>query len=173
LRTILLILNAVSFNGIPFTSIDLYLDGIKRIAAWSKDNEVVLTIRCKPGASIIRLLDATLDIDAEELTRHLDATIEEHARDCDLCLMYELPSIDALHFLGNSIPIFNPIVIEHSPGQLALSHPQVMPAENLSTVLQRLDGFKSNPLSLYSFRDAQFLAYLGLFQSARALRVYL
>jgi len=173
LRAISLILNAVSLNGVPFASIDLYLDGIKRIVAWSKDNDVALKIRCKRGGSIIRLLDASLGIDADMLTRNLDTTIEEYARDCDLCLMYELPSIDALHFLCNSIPIFNPIVTEHTPAQLALSNPDVMPAENLSTALQRMDGFKSDPLTLYAFRDAQFRAYLGLFQTARALRVYL
>jgi hypothetical protein len=39
--------------------------------------------------------------------------------------------------------------------------------------LQRLDGFKSDALTLYNFRDAQFHAYLGRFQPARALRIYL
>ncbi len=173
LRTVSLILNAVSLNGIPFASIDLYLDGIKRIVAWSKDNDVALKIRCKPGGSIVRLLNASLGIDADMLMRNLDATIEEHARDCDLCLMYEIPGADALYFLCNSIPIFNPIVTEHTPAQLAWSNPDVMPAENLSAVLQRLDGFKADALTLYSFRDAQFLAYLGLFRAARALRIYL
>jgi hypothetical protein len=98
LRTASLLLNALSSNGIPYASCDLYLDGIKRIVAWCIDNGVILKIRCKPGASIVRLLSAALGIDAGMLARNAEATIEDHARDCDLCLMYELPSTDALLF---------------------------------------------------------------------------
>jgi hypothetical protein len=173
LRTVSLLLNAVSLNGIPVTQTETYLDGIRRIVAWCNSADVALKIRCKPGSSIVRLLNASLGIDAGMLMRNLEATIAEHSHDCDLCLMYDLASTDCLHFLNNSIPTLNPVVTEHTPAQFASCHAGVVPAENLDAVLQRLDGFKSDALTLYVFRDAQFFAYLGLYQAAHPLRIYL
>ncbi|HMD73053.1 MAG TPA: hypothetical protein VKG05_04265 [Steroidobacteraceae bacterium] len=173
LRTISLLLNAVSLDGIPVAPTEAYIEGIRRIVAWCNSADVALKIRCKPGSSIVRLLNASLGIDAEMLVRNLEATIAEHSRDCDLCLMYDLASTDCLHFLNNSIPTLNPVVTEHTPAQFASCHAGVVPAENLDAVLQRLDSFKSDALTLYVFRDAQFFAYLGLYQAAHPLRIYL
>ncbi|MGO9994184.1 MAG: hypothetical protein ACLPTF_16960 [Steroidobacteraceae bacterium] len=173
LRTVSLLLNALSLNGIPFAPSDVYLDGIKSILGWCESNAVALKIRCKPGNSINGLLSVYLGLDPAMLARNASGSLDEHVRDCDLCLMYDLATTGALHLLRNSIPILNPLVTQQSAAQLSVVHADVIPPESLELTLKRLDGFKSDPLTLDAFRAAQFRSYIARFQDARPLRSYL
>src|SRR5208283_1565744 len=111
-RAATLMLNGLALNGIPFAPLDVYLDGIRRLVAWFDAADIKLKIRCKPGYSIIRLLHAALDIDPQMLMHGMQEPMEAHLHGCDLCLMYDLPTTGALHFLRNSIAILNPVVTE-------------------------------------------------------------
>jgi hypothetical protein len=86
--------------------------------------------------------------------------------------MYEMPTTGALVPLRNCIPTLNPVVTQPAKGFMANIHPDVVITEDLTATLARLDGFLDEPLSLYSFRDAQFQAYLSLFRRARPLRTF-
>jgi hypothetical protein len=163
----------MTLNGVPQAPTDVYVDGIARIAAWCRANDVNLEIRCKPSYSIVRILSAYVGADPARLEHNLRQTMEEYLRNCDLCLLYDAATTGALYFLRNSIPLLNPVVTAQTKAFLANVHPDVIVPQSVQVTLQRLEEFKSDPLAFYSFRAAQFHAYLSLFQKAQPLRVYL
>lgn len=173
IKTVSLLLNAYSLNGIYFTRWHSYMEGIRRIIAWSKGNGIELKIRCKPSYSIFFLLARESGLDLATLHQNMTVSMDQHVASCDLCLMYDHPTTAELYFLKNSVPILNPVIGPLSPIELAMSNPLIIPRENLDATLRRLDGFKSDPVSFAAFRNLQFRNYVQLFQNARPLRSYL
>lgn len=172
-RVASMILNGLALNGIPFAPLDVYLDGIKRLVAWFDANDVTLKIRCKPGYSIIRLLNAYLGINSDMLMHNMNEPMGAHLHGCDLCLMYDQPTTGALHFLRSSVAILNPVVTETTPAFRATVDPELIAPESVDATLRRLDTFRSDPLSFYAFSAAQFHGYISRFQLARPLRSHL
>jgi hypothetical protein len=173
LRTISLLLNGLSLSGVPYVAADIYLDGVKRIVAWCAAHGVRLKIRSRPGYAMVSLLHAYAGISATMLPDNPGESLEEHMRDCDLCLMYGMATTAAMSYLRHSIPILNPDVSAATLPFKAIAHPEVIVAEDLESALRRLQGFLADPLSLYAYRTAQFHAYLARFERARPLRVFL
>jgi hypothetical protein len=134
---------------------------------------VSVKTRCKPGFPIFGLLTSLLGFDVAALTRWMEEPLEQHARDCDLCLMYEAPTTGAIVFLRNSIPILNPIVSEMSKQWVAMLHADVVVAESVDATLRRLEQYKADPLTLDEFRLKQFRAYISRYRGARPLRSFL
>jgi hypothetical protein len=173
LRTMSLLLNSPSLNGVHFTPPDAYLEGIKRIVAWCRAQDVQLNIRCKPGFPLFELLYAYAGADRAVLARNSGESMDEHVQGCDLCLMYDMPTSGSLFFLRRSRPILNPIVAELTKHQRSLVRPDLIVPESVEATLRRLDGFRADPLTLYAFRAAQYHAYVTGFAHARPLRCYL
>jgi len=173
LRTLSLLLNAPSLNGIYYTRWDAYLDGIKRIADWCEQHGVTLKLRCKPSYSIVRLLASELGMDIDTLIANARETMDEHVAGCDLCLMYDTPTSALLYFLRNGVPVLNTVVDQLSPSELSMGNPSLVPPESVIATLRRLDLFLHDPASLAAWRSSQFRAYLQLFEAARPLRQYL
>jgi hypothetical protein len=173
LRTISLMLNSPTLNGVHFTPPDAYLEGIKRIVAWCRAQDVQLKIRCKPGFPLFGLLRAYVGADPAVLARNVSESMDEHVQGCDLCLMYDMPTSGSLFFLRRSLPILNPIVAELTKHQRSLVRADLIVPESVEATLCRLDGFRADPLTLYAFRAAQYHAYVTGFARARPLRCYL
>ncbi len=173
IKTISLLLNSLSLNGVYFTSYQPYMHGIRQIVAWCNDKGIALKIRCKPSYSIISLLERDIGISAAELMKNANETMEQHTNGCDLCLMYDMPTTGALHFLQDSIAILNPIVESLAPSEMTLGNARIVPQESVENTLLRLNRFTSDPSSLFYFRTEQFRNYIALFQNARPLRAYL
>jgi hypothetical protein len=173
LRTMSLMLNSPSLNGVHFSPPDAYLEGIKRIVSWCLAEDVHLKIRCKPGFPLFGLLRAYVGADPVALARNAGETMDEHVLGCDLGLMYDMPTSASLFFLRRSLPILNPIVAELTKHQRSLVRPDLIVPESVEATLRRLDAFRADPLSLYAFRAAQFHAYVTGFTRARPLRCFL
>lgn len=173
IKTISLLLNAYSLNGIYFTRWSTYMEGIRRILAWSEKNGIELKIRCKPSYSILSLLAKEFGLDTAILYKNMTESMDQHVTSCDLCLMYDSPTTGELFFLKNSVPILNPIDRPLTPNELAIGNSLIIPQESISANLRRLDEFKSDPVSFADFRNKQFRNYIQLFQNARPLRSYL
>ncbi|MGZ5599461.1 MAG: hypothetical protein ACXWFX_02600 [Methylobacter sp.] len=173
IRRISILLNAMSLNGIYFRRYETYFDGIRQIIDWCKKNNVEYKVRCKPSYSLIALLAEKVGIDAGELVQNITESMEEHVKDCGLCILYDTPTSGALYFLKNSIPILNPVVGSLTRAEMAIVNPDVILPESIETTLQRLNGFKADPVKLFTFRNMQFKNYIQQFQATRPLRIYL
>lgn len=173
IKTISLLLNAISLNGIYYSRYAAYLNGIKKIVAWCKENDINLKIRCKPSYTIINILINEIGVDVAMLHQSANESMEQHVKNCDLCLMYDAPTSASLYFLNNSIAILNPIVEPLSLAEMTMVNTSVVPQESIDACMHRLNGFVSDPLSFFFFRSTQFRNYIHLFQHARPLRIYL
>ena len=173
LRTISLLLNTLTLHGVYFSSIDPYFSGIRVLVEWCNQNDIVLKIRSRPDYLINELLITKSGIDPRLLIENRAESLEQHAQNCDLCLMYDQPTSASLYFLRNSIPVLNPIPEVLTPGELSIKNAILTPSESIASTLQKLTRFKENSLSFTSFKEKQFRDYLVLFQNAQTLRRYL
>lgn len=173
IKKIALLLNSPSANGIYFSKYSVYINDIKKIILWGRDNNVEFSIRCKPSYSIIKLLATETGVDTASLLHSAQISMAEFSQDCDLCLMFDAPTSGAIEFLASSIPILNPIPRSLSTSEATFVNDLVIPRENVDDTLIRLNGFLSDLNSFFLFRNNQFRSYLNLFQSAQPLRVYL
>jgi hypothetical protein len=170
LRTVSLLLNAPSLNGVYYTRWDTYLDGIRQLADWCRTHGVRLKLRCKPSYTIVKLLSEQLGMELEELLQNARETMQQHVADCDLCLMYDTPTSALLYFVTAGVPVLNPVVDQFSASEQSMGNASLMPPESLLSTIRHLDDFLADPVSLYAMRGTQFRAYLQLFQPALPLR---
>jgi hypothetical protein len=173
IKTLSLLLNAMTLNGVPYAPCDTYFDGVARIVGWCRLNLVTLKIRCKPDYPITRVLGAYAGADSAMLAGVGRESLDQHLSDCDVCLMYDLPTTAAMACLRDSVVLLNPMVTAPTKAFAAIAHPEVCAMESVEATLERLDGFMRDPLEFYRFRAAQFRAYVERFKGARALRSYL
>jgi hypothetical protein len=172
-KTVSLLLNGLSLGGIYYTRCNPYFNGIKKIVAWCKANDITLKIRGKPAYMITQILAKKTGASLEMLNDSAAETMEQHIAGCDLCLMYDTPTSGAMHFLKQSIPMLNVVAEAFSPAEMTMMNPNLVPQESVDEILHRLKGFKSDPGSFFAFRNAQFRQYVQSFQNAQPLRVFL
>jgi hypothetical protein len=170
LRRIGLLLNGFSLNGIYCTEWPAYLDGIVRVAQWCRANGIELTVRCRQGQTLYKLLEEAAGIPRASLEASIKGSLGEFAAQVDLCLMYDAPTNADLEFLRNGIPILNPIVSPLSRAEAATADARVVPRGSVEAILDMVESFATDPVALQRFRTRQFADFAALYRDARALR---
>jgi hypothetical protein len=173
MRTISLLLNTLTLHGVYFSSVESYFSGIRALVEWCNKNDIVLKIRSRPDYLINKLLISKSGIDPKLLMENRIETLEQHAENCDLCLMYDQPTNASLDFLRKSIPVLNPTPETLTPSEARIENASLTPPESIESTLLKLTRFKANSLSFTCFKEKQFRDYLALFQNAQPLRCYL
>lgn len=173
LRTISLLLNTLTLHGVYFSGVEPYFSGIRVLVDWCNKNDIVLKIRSRPDYLINKLLISKSGIDPRLLIENRAESLEQHAQNCDLCLMYDQPTNASLDFLRKSIPVLNPTPEMLTPSEARIENASLTPPESIESTLLKLTRFKANSLSFTSFKERQFRDYLVLFQNAQPLRCYL
>ncbi len=173
LKSVALMLNAYSLNGIYFANYQKYMAGIKRIAAFCAEKQIELRVRCKPSYSLIQLLVREAGLDINMLVESAKISMAEYSASCDVCIMYDTPTAGALDFLAKSIPIVNPILAPLTRPQAVTTHPHAIARETIEECLARIASFQADPSLLQEFKMKQFRTYLDLFDGAQPLRVFL
>ena len=173
IRRVGLVLNSLSQEGILFTKLTPYVNGILEINRWCQENHIELKIRCKPGQLIKHVLAEALGFQPDSIADPLYAPLHDFAQSCDICLMYDTPTSAALEFLQNSIPILNPIPEDISWIEGTITSPAIVPRSNVSSILGTLDTFVADPVNLFIFRNTQYSNYVNAFSRAYPLRHFL
>ena len=173
IKKIGLLLNGLSLNGMYTTRYKPYIDGIKSICQWCRQNNIELNVRCRPGLSMLALIANETGIEINALSRDLNVPILEFAQNNDLCLMYDTPTTAVLEFLRNSIPILNPLPEDISWGEANIVSTRVVPRGSVETIINLLEDFTSDSINFHIFRTTQFRDYLNLFSGAYPLRHFL
>lgn len=173
LRKIGLLLNGLSLNGVIDTAVTPYIDGVKRINQWCKQHGVELSIRCRPGEGLTKLLAEATGMERAVLYAWMDCPLQTFMQDIDLCLMYDNPTSGMIEFLRTGLPILNPIPAPPSniklPGTTGADN-QVVPRANVKDTLEMLDSFIVDINRLHLFRTNQFADYVSLFKQTYPLR---
>ncbi len=170
LKTVGLLLNGISLNGIMCTEFSLYLAGIVRIAAWCAEHGVTLRIRCRQAQSLIEIIERACGADADAMRACLVGSLSQFAQSVDLCLMYDAPTNADIEFLRTAVPILNPIPAPLSKAEAATADSRIVPRASVEATLAQLDDFRDDANNLHIFAMAQFADYVSLFKQTCALR---
>ncbi len=173
IKKIGVLLNGISLNGVYSTRYKPYVEGIKKIYQWCNSHNIQLSVRCRPGISMLTILANETGMDIHDLSNALNVSLPDFAKSIDLCLMYDGPTSAALDFLKNSIPILNPIPEDISWHEANTVSTKVVPRNSIDVTLKTLETFVSDELNFYLFKTAQFRDYLNMFNGAYPLRHFL
>ena len=168
-----ILLQAVSLNGVYCTDLRPYLDGLKRMVDWCRDNGLAFTLRCKPAYFLISMLEEELGLDRDMLMAAVHMPMAEYAASCDLCLMYDAPTSAELEFLNRGIPVLNPVIKDMTNVEGMVADPAIIPRSSVTQALRTATTLLRDPAALDHFRRRQFAAYVTAYRDAQPLRVYL
>lgn len=170
LKRIGLLLSGLSLNGVQSTALKPYMAGIRAIVDWCRAHDVELSVRCRPGQSLIELLHTNVGLPKDELTASLGGTLASFAQGLDLCLMYDAPTSAAIEFMRNGVAILNPLPEPLSTAENLWSDADQIPREDIATLLVRLGDYVRDPDLFHRFRRRQFATYAAAAAQAHTLR---
>lgn len=173
LRTVGLLLNAISLNGVPNSACRSFLDGIAQVADWCRRHGVALEVRSRPGHSMYEMVGQACGIDPARLAQNMRKPLAQFAAGIDLCLMYDAPTTAELELLRNNVPVLNPIVEPLAKYEAVLANTDIIPRGAVEDILFRMDGFVSDPANLHAFKLEQFARYAAAFAGSVPLRALL
>lgn len=170
LRTVGLLLNSLTLNGVMCTAWQPYIAGVARIAAWCAAHGLALEVRSRPGHAIYSQLAEATGVPASTLAEAMRKPLSRFVADIDVCLMYDAPTTAELECLRNNVPIFNPVPEALAKYEAVIADPDVIPRGSVEEILFRLDGLVSDPANLHAFRLGQFARYAAAFADSVPLR---
>ena len=173
LRTVGLLLNGLSLNGVQFTGFEAYIAGVRRIAGWCRDQGLALKLRGRPGDPMTTAMAEATGLSRQTLAEGLSESLADFAASVDICLMYDAPTSADLEFLRNGVALLNPVPEPLYCAEAMQANASVVPRDDVEATLHRLGDLASDPVRLTEFRRQQFIAYVGLFASAQPLRHFL
>lgn len=173
LRTVGLLLNSLTLNGVMVTAWEPYIAGVRRIAAWCAAHGLALEVRSRPGHTIYGQLAAATGIPADALAAGMQKPLSRFVAGIDVCLMYDAPTTAELECLRNNVPILNPLPEALAKYEAVIADPAVIPRGSVEEILFLLDGMISDAANLHAFRLGQFARYAAAFADAVPLRTLL
>lgn len=173
MRRVGLLLSGISLNGVLSTRPPAYLAGIAAIAGWCRAHGIELSIRNRPGQTLLRQIEQRAGIARETQQAGIACTLAEFVQGLDLCLMYDAPTSAAIECLRNQVPVLNPVAEPLSPAETLWSDARLMPRDDLAGTLARLDLFRRDEDAFNQFRRRQFADYLSAGAEAHSLRRFL
>ena len=109
LRTVGLLLNGLSLNGVQFTGFEAYIAGVRRIAGWCREHGMALKLRGRPGDPMTTAMAEATGLSRQTLAEGLSESLADFAASVDICLMYDAPTSADLEFLRNGVALLNPV----------------------------------------------------------------
>lgn len=168
-----ILLNGFSSNAMCLVDVTAYMAGLARLRDWCVANGVACHIRCRPNASAMALVCASLGAEAQDLIAHQQGTVAEFGAGCDLVLGYDVPTSGALELLRHGVPVMQALCRRLASQEWRIVSPAVVPQLPLDDVLARLAGFHQQPALLWAYQREQVGRYLQARAPAQPLRAWL
>ena len=169
IKTIGIIINKFSNDGISFVDTNLYLEGLQNIIDWSVKYNIIVKLRLKPGGTCFKWLSDSLNISINSLIENTQITLKDFALTTDLCLMYDAPTSGAIVLLDNSIPLIGVTNRELLPTESAIVSDNIVPSLSITKALELLNTFLNKELNFINFRSEQFFRYFTKIKSSTSL----
>jgi len=173
LKTIGIVLNKFSNDGISFVNTDDYLSNLREVIKWAKKNNILIRFRLKPGGTCIKWLSINLNLSPSILIECLSMSISDFATETDLCILYDAPTSGAIEILSVGIPLigikFRELVITES----SIVCNELVPYMTTKDGLQLLNKFSNSKESLDDFRCAQAINYIDRIRSSTSISSHL
>jgi hypothetical protein len=173
LRTLGLVLNGISGNGMCMVDFEAYARSLCEWQDWARERGLVLKLRVRIAETPVTLLAQRLGIDVEVLMEGSQGSLAEFASGCDLTLGFDVPT-SGLHDLvrrGQAC-----MQVELRPlgrHEWAIVDERVVPRYNSAEAQERLALMQANPPLFTGYRREQFDAAQAREAGARPLRDWL
>ncbi|WP_338847000.1 hypothetical protein V8J88_24950 [Massilia sp. W12] len=158
-RTVGLLLNSHSLNGVYCCPYSQYMEDMRRIMQWCQEQGLSLRVRGKPSYSLVRLMGMHAGLDLTGQINALQGTIQDFVEQTDVCLMYDTPTSGCIEFLRRGAPIFNPVSRALTATEATFASAELIPRADLETILSQVAALLQQPDELERFRQRQFARY--------------
>jgi hypothetical protein len=169
-KTLGVILNGISANGMCVVNFDEYLNGLRQIQAWAKAQGVRLRWRVRAVETPVMLVVQALQLPLEEVLVDCQGSLLEFARQCDVCLGYDVPTSGLQDLVREGLAVLQAEYRPLARYEWAIVDASVIPRTSLPEALERVAVMQANPAVFQSFKRKQHQAALQSQIGARALR---
>jgi hypothetical protein len=173
LQTLGLVLNGISVNGMCVVDFDRYLEGVQKIRLWAREQGLRFLLRVRAVETPVALVSERLQIPMQELIYHTQGSLLDFARQCDLCLGYDVPTSGLQDLAQQGIAVMQAEFRPLARFEWGIVDAHVIARYGLDELLERLGMLRANPLHFQDFCQRQHQAVLQSRQGAKPLHQYL
>lgn len=173
LRTLGVVLNGISVNGMCLVDFDAYVDGLRHLRAWAQQRGLALRLRVRTVETPVVLLALRLQLDVQELLQLAQGSLLDFARGCDLCLGYDAPTSGLQDLVREGQAVLQAEFRPLARHEWSIVDERVIARYSLPEACERLALMQANPALFQAFRRRQFDAAWAAQQAARPLRDWL
>jgi hypothetical protein len=173
LRTLGLVLNGLSVNGMCMVDFEAYADSLRQWCDWAQARGLALKLRTRIAETPAILLAQRLQMDVQALMLGAEGSLADFASGCDLTLGFDVPT-SGLHDLvrqGRAV-----MQVEHRPlarHEWAIVDERVVPRYSAAEARERLALMQANPALFLAYRRELFDTAQARELPARPLRDWL
>lgn len=173
LRSLGLVLNGLSANGMCLLHFDDYVASLSRWLDWSRERGLELKLRVRPVETPVLLLAERLQMDAEALMQDAQGSLTDFAIGCDLTLGFDQPTSglqDVVRQGGAAMQVeLRPL----ARNEWSIVDERIVPRHGEVEARERLALLQANPPLFWRYRREQFDAAQARSARARPLRDWL
>lgn len=173
LRTLGLVLNGISANGMCMVDFEAYVDGVKHWRAWAEQRGLTLKLRVRTVETPVTMLAERLQVEVQALMLNAQGSLLDFARGCDLTLGYDVPTSGLQDLVREGQAVLQVEVRPLARHEWSIVDERVIPRYGTPEAQERLALMQANPALFASFRRRQFDAAQVAQADARPLRDWL
>ncbi|MEY4591824.1 MAG: hypothetical protein RIR18_719 [Pseudomonadota bacterium] len=170
IRTVGIVLNAISGHGVLLRSLDEYMSSLKVLVELLRAHGVNIKLRARPGQTLYRRIEEKTGISIQEQSYGSLGSIMDWGQDVDLCVMYDTPTSGQIDFLKRSIPIVDLMLPDWAEWEYNTANKEIVPCLCLEETLDLVRSLIQDDQAYLRFRRDQFVAYVSAHCSGNALR---
>ncbi len=173
LRTLGLVLNGISANGMCMVDFEAYVDGVKRWRDWARQRGLTLKLRVRAVETPVTLLAERLQVEVQALMLNTQGSLVDFARGCDLTLGYDVPTSGLQDVVREGQAVMQVEIRPLARHEWSIVDARVMPRYGTPEAQERLALMQANPALFQRYRCWQFDAARAAVAEARPLRDWL
>lgn len=173
LRTLGLVLNGISANGMCMVNFEAYADGLCQWRDWAHARGLQLKLRARIAETPVTLLAQRLQMDVETLLAGAQGSLAEFAAGCDLTLGFDVPTSGLHELVRQGRAVMQVELRPLARHEWAIVDERVVPRYSAVEARERLLLMQANPALLLAYRRELFDAAQAREAAARPLRDWL
>ncbi|HEY0956421.1 MAG TPA: hypothetical protein VGE36_16800 [Roseateles sp.] len=173
LRTLGLVLNGISANGMCMVDFEAYAEAVKRWRDWAAQRGLTLKLRVRAVETPVTLMAQRLQTDVETLMQNTQGSLVDFARGCDLTLGFDVPTSGLQDLVREGLAVMQ---VEFRPlarHEWSIVAERVVPRHAMAEAQERLALMQAHPALFTRYRRAQFDAAQSAQAEAKPLRDWL
>ncbi|MFN3305383.1 MAG: hypothetical protein ACK44A_16935 [Roseateles sp.] len=173
LRTLGLVLNGLSANGMCLVHFDDYVDSLRLWLDWARERGLALKLRVRVAETPVLLLAERLQMDAEVLMQGMQGSLIEFATGCDLTLGLDQPTSGLQDLVRMGMAAMQVELRPLARNEWSIVDERIVPRHGGVEARERLALLQANPTLFVRYRREQFEAARARAAAARPLRDWL